>query len=238
MRYIFGKGIHVTYEEAINMIDASNWSDQVKRQMMTLYAGVDTFGYSGTLDILEQQIKANGGSEAEIKGMQTYVLNTRKKIEALGISITGIHMKGLLAIDDISTAIANMEKKNKRRRQKSTFGKIYWAESERRFKCNPSLHGTCGTTFRTSVAAKTQEEVEMKILHKIRDNMLHNMKVHGSDDNAQIACIKNAIDEVDNFKTIVDRQEILLLVDNIIDQANAKIQLLTNKKMKENINRE
>lgn len=238
MECIFGGGIHVSYEEAMKIIDASKWSDQEKLQMKTLYTGVDTFGYSGTLKILEQQIKVSGGNKTDIKGMQVYVQNTRMKIEALGISIASKHIKGILAIDDISTAIAIMEKKNKRRRTKCKFSKVDWVASENRYKCNPTLHNAYGNTFRTCLGAKTQEQAEMMVLYKIRDNMQQNMKVHGSDIAAQIVCIKNAIDEVSNFKTVVDRQEIHLIIENMIDQAKARIKLLTNKKTKEVINYE
>ena len=52
VKELFGSGDHVTYDEAMRILEDSSYKEDEKRRLKSLYASIDTFGYSGTMEIL------------------------------------------------------------------------------------------------------------------------------------------------------------------------------------------
>lgn len=185
-------------------------------QLKVLYASVDQVGFAETLKNTEQMIKKNGGGADEIQDMKTEMVSRRKKIEALGISIVPLRTNGMSRLEDMNTAIDNMAKKNVKPRRKGKFCSIEPDIKNNRFRCNPTYHFPNGQTKRVSVAGKTREDAEMAVLEKLRELLRKNINNAQGDYIMQIAYIQNAMIDVENFKTIIERPEMLNILDDVI----------------------
>ncbi len=230
MKAMFGTGIHVSYEEGIRIIENSYYSEDDKLQLKVLYASVDQVGFAETLKNTEQMIKKNGGGADEIQDMKTEMVSRRKKIEALGISIVPLRANGMSSLEDMNTVIDNMAKKNVKPRRKGKFCNIEPDIKNNRFRCNPTYHFPNGQTKRVSVAGKTREDAEMAVLVKLRELLRKNINNAQGDFDMQIVYIQNAMVDVENFKTVIERPEMLAILDDVIRQMNNQIRLLENKK--------
>ena len=230
MKAIFGTGIHVSYEEGIQIIENSHYSEEDKVQLKLLYASVDQVGFPETLKYMEQLVKKKGGKADEVQKMEQEIVSNRRKIEALGISVVPLRVNEMSHFEDINTAIDNMAKKKPKTRSKGKFCSITPDIKNNRFRCNPTYHFPNGQVKRVSVAGKTREAAEMAVLEKLRDLLRENTNNAKGDYDMQIAYNQCAMKDVENFKTVIERQEMLDILDDVIRQIKNRIQLLENKK--------
>ena len=70
----------------------------------------------------------------------------------------------------------------------------------------------------------------MAVLEKLRELLRKNINNAQGDYDMQITYIQNAMVDVENFKTVIERPEMLAILDDVIRQMNNQIRLLENKK--------
>lgn len=232
VKELFGTGFHVTYDEGIRIIRDSPYGEDEKLKLQILYAGVDMFGYSGTMEVL---VKQYGWDEAGCKKMMDA---SRRKIEALGISMaalsmTDVEMIGVTKLESIGDILQKQWDAGNVRKSKGAFGGMRYDAANGRWRCNFRYHDAAGATHRTTIAGKKgepREVVEMKVLCFIRENMRANMKATAGNPQEQIRCQELAKEEIQRFRTVVTRKEMLATLDDCIWQIESHIQKRASKK--------
>jgi hypothetical protein len=225
MKLLFGCGIHVTYEDAVHIIDYSKYSDTDKLNLKILYANVYTFGLPKTLEYIESLVKQNGGNKEAIK---TLIKKRKNQIEALGISVAGLtddeasHLSknSLVNINDV---IQDMFKAKSARPPKAKFCRIRYDATNKRYKCNPTLHNENGNKKRLSIAGKTVKEVEMNVLQKIKINLNNSLRMNKNDLKATRDTLLMTLQDVENFKTVVDRPDMIAILEDVLFQLNNRL---------------
>lgn len=241
MKFLFGSGVHATYDEAIRVIDSSKYPRDVKLNLKLLYANADTFGYAKTLSNLVDLAKGHGADDKTVNIMQTLIDKRRKQIEALGIAIAGLNDKVApqvekTVLNNINDSIQKMLKAKIARRSKGSFCRFSFDAPNKRYRCNPTLHDINGKR-RISVAGKSLEEAEMNVLYKIREFLNANLRIHKNDEAARRNCLIVTRQDVEHFKMVIDRPEMLAILDDVLNQLNGRINTIdapiTNVELKE-----
>lgn len=235
VKELFGSGYHVTFDEAMHIIESSPYGQDEKRRLKSLYASVDSFGYSGTIKILADQ---HGWDEAVCKKIMN---QCRKKVEALGISIVGLSLEdveltGRTRLESIADILQKEWDAGNVRKSKGVFGEMKYDARHGRWKCNFTYHDAAGASHRTTIAGRkgeAREAVEMKVLGFIRENLKKNLKATAGRQQEQIDCMELAKHEIQRFKTTVIRKEMLVTLDDCIWQIDSRINKIgTSKKDK------
>lgn len=228
IKELFGSGDHVIYDEAIRIIEDSFYGQDEKRKLQILYASVDTFGYSGTLEMLINQY---GWNEIDCKKMMNQY---RKKVEALGISIVGLPLEdaellGRTRLQSIADILQKQWSAGNIRKSKGIFGGMIYDAAHGRWKINFTYHDSAGVSHRTTVAGRKgegREAVEMKVLEFIRDNLKKNLKATAGRQQEQIQCLEHTEDEMKKFSTTVTRKEMLATLDDCLRQIENRMKKL------------
>lgn len=226
VKELFGTGVHVAYEEGIRIIRDSSYGEDEKLRLQILYASVDMFGYSGTMEVL---VKQYGWDEAGCKRMMEA---SRRKIEALGISMVGLSLEdvkmiGRTRLESIGDILQKQWDAGNARKSKGAFGGMRYDAANGRWRCNFRYHDSAGASHRTTVAGRKgepKEAVEMKVLVFIRDNLKKNLKATAGRQQEQIHCLELARDEIGKFRTTVTRNEMLSTLDDCLWQIENRMQ--------------
>lgn len=232
IKELFGSGDHVTYEEAMRIIEGSSYKEKEKWRLKSLYASIDTFGYSGTMEIFINQY---GRNEADCKKMMN---QCRKQVEDLGISIVGLSLEdaemiGQEKLESIADILQKKWDAGNVRKSKGAFGGMKYDAAHGRWKINFTYHDATGASHRTTVAGKkgeSRETVEMKVLGFIRDNLKKNLRATTGRQQEQIHCLELAEDEIKKFRTTVVRKEMLSTLDDCLWQIENRIKKAATKK--------
>lgn len=228
VKELFGSGDHVVYDEAIRIIEGSSYGQDEKRKLKLLYASVDTFGYTGTMEILINQY---GWNEIDCKKLMN---QCRKKIEALGISIAGLSLAdaellGRTRLESVADILQKLWDAGTVRKSKRAFGGMRYDPVHGRWKINFTYHDSAGVSHRTTIAGRkgeAREVVEMKVLEFIRDNLKKNLKATAGKKQEQICCMELAKDEIQRFRTTITRKEMLSTLDDCLWQIDNRIKRL------------
>lgn len=227
MKLFFGTGDYLTYEEGVARIYASNYDLQTQNTMGAVYAYVDSYGYSALLGELEQTIKANGGTDADVINKHKEIAQIRKQIEALGIAVTTIHnvasMKGIgTLLDDELTARAKPRKKHKF----SEIKPVKEPSGRIRYMCKPTIQSEIGEFKRTTIASSvggSREECEVNVFEKIRSNLNTYYQSLAGKPEEQIKCCEGAYYDYERFRTIVQSKTVRNDVDLMLDKIATRI---------------
>lgn len=233
VKELFGLGDHVTYDEAMHIIEVSPYGQDEKRRLQLLYASVDSFGYSGTIKILADQC---GWDETVCKKKMN---QCRKKIEALGISIAGlsledVELSGRTRLESIADVLQKEWDAGNIRKSKGAFGGMKYDARHGRWKCNFTYHDAAGASHRTTIAGRkgeTREAVEMKVLEFIRENLKKNLKMAAGRQQEKIHCLELAKHEIQRFRTTIIRKEMLATLDDCILQIDSRIKKISTSKI-------
>lgn len=210
MKIFFGEGMHVTYEQAMAKIIKSRYSDMVKHELMILYTGSHKFGFQNILEILLETAKSQGVEKSELVKLKKNIIQKRKKIEVLGISIVGITSEeaeymGVGSLKNINTLInqATIEKSSKR--QKSKFAKVYYVEKEGRYKCNPSIRDARGNVSRSQLTDKDENKLKDKVLALLINTCKENLYAVKGNKLLQQQVLKQTIKDLIGFLSTIER---------------------------------
>lgn len=227
MKLFFGIGDYLTYEEGLARIYASKYDLNTQNFMGAVYAYVDSHSYSALLEFTEQQIKASGGTDAEVKSKHKEIAKARKKLEVLGISVAPVHdmasMKGISTLlDEELTARAKPHKKHKF----SEINPIEEPSGGVRYMCKPTIYSSAGKYQRTTIASSvggTREECEIKVLEKIRSNLNTRFKSFAGQPAEQIKCCEDAVYDYERFKTIVKSKMVKKSICEMLEKISVRI---------------
>lgn len=227
VKELFGTGFHAAYEEGVRIIGDSPHGEDEKLRLQILYASVDMFGYTGTMEMLVRQY---GWDENNCRKMMDVC---RKKVEALGISMAALSLEdveviGGTKLESIGDILQKQCDAGNAKKSKGTFGGLRYDAANGRWRCNFRYHDAAGATHRTTIAGKkgeTREDVEMKVLCFIRDNLRANRKAAAGNLPQQIRCLEWARDEIQRFRTIVTGKEMPAKLDHCIRQVEGCIQI-------------
>ena len=232
MKLFFGTGDYLTYEEGVTRIYASKYDLLAQNAMGAVYAYMDSHSYSVLLDEVERKVRDNGGTDADVKSKHQEIVNIRKKLEVLGISVAPV--KGKEIMKGISTLLDDEVQVREKPRKKHKFSEIkpVTEPSGRvRYKCKPTIFSETGEFKRTTIASSvggTREECETNVFEKIR----HNLNVRYQSQNGQlderIRCCKDAYSDYEKFRTIVQSKTVQADIDQMLCKISERI-----KKLKE-----
>ena len=227
MKLFFGVGDYLTYEDGLARIYTSNYDIDTQNLMGGIYAYASSHGYSAVLEFVEQQIKASGGSDADVVKKHKEIAKARKKLEALGVSVASVH--DMEAIKGISTLLDDELKVRAKPRKKHNFCEITEKDvksGKKRFVCNPTIYSDTGVFKRTCVASSTggtREERELKVLEKIRKNLNKRLDASVGQLEEQIRCCEDASYDCERLSTIVKSKMVQKYIAEAQKQLTDKI---------------
>lgn len=227
MKLFFGTGDYLTYDEGLARIHASKYDQQTQNKMGVVYAYADLFGYSALLDKVAQAVKANGGSDADVKSKHKEIAKIRKQIEALGISVAAVH--DVASIKGISTLLDEELKARAKPRKKHKFSEIKPVKEPSgriRYMCKPTIYSETGEFKRTTISSSvggTREECEGNVFEKIRCNLNIRYKSFSGQPKEQIKCCEDACYDYERFRTVVQSKTVRKDIDLMLDKISRRI---------------
>lgn len=218
MKTFFGSGAYVSYEEAMELIDASLFPQDEKQYMKILYTGAYKFNlYPFVDDILSAGTK-EGLPYLQIKN---HIKKAVKQIESLGIAVGGLSQAELSQIqvqqvENINTYIDKMFVPVTKPNGKSAFSKIFPIENGRRWKCQPVLRDYRGNGQRYQKTGIAPAVVEKKVLNLIYEVMKENLsKVSTPEEQNRI--LLQTKDEAERYATVVRTKQGMANVCEFLD---------------------
>ena len=227
MKLFFGTGDYLTYEEGLARIYATKYDLDTQNLMGAVYAYVDSHGYSALLEFVEQQIKASGGSDADVSNKHKEIAKIRMQIEALGISVAPV--QNVASMKGISTLLDEELKAREKPRKKHKFSEINPAKEPSggiRYMCKPTIYSEMGEFKRTTIASSvggTREECEVKVYEKIRSNLNTRYQSFLGQPEEQIKCCEDAVYDYERFRTIVQSKKVRKDIDLMLDKISRRI---------------
>lgn len=227
MKLFFGTGDYLTYEEGLARIYATKYDLDTQNLMGAVYAYVDSHGYSALLEFVEQQIKASGGSDADVSNKHKEIAKIRMQIEALGISVAPV--QNVASMKGISTLLDEELKAREKPRKKHKFSEINPTKEPSggiRYMCKPTIYSEMGEFKRTTIASSvggTREECEVKVYEKIRSNLNTRYQSFLGQPEEQIKCCEDAVYDYKRFRTIVQSKKVRKDIDLMLDKISRRI---------------
>ena len=227
MKLFFGTGDYLTYKEGIKRIYSSKYDLKMKNAMGAVYAYSDSFGYSALLDEVEQIIKANGGTDADVSNKYKEIAKIRQKIESLSISVSPV--QGVASMKGVSTLLDEELRARAKPRKKHKFSEIKPIKEVSggiRYMCKPTIYSETGEFKRTTIASSiggTREECEVKVFEKIRSNLNTRFKAFKGQPEEQIKCCKDAVYDCERLNTIVKSKTVQKYIFEAQKQLTEKI---------------
>jgi len=224
MLLLFGKGDYLSDTEALSRIYQSKYSEAVQDDLSIMYENIKCVGYQKYIETEIGILKVQGASKCEIEETIKSIKAKRKKLEDIGISIATTEIAP--ALTNINTLLEQQMIKTKKPRKKGKFGAIYEVpepSGKTRFKCNASLYNFDGTKKRYSVASSvggTREECEKKIYKTFIKVFNNNISIAGNNREAFIDCYEYALEDLENFKTVITSADVITTVDDCIKKIN------------------
>lgn len=140
------------------------------------------------------------------------ILDARKNIESLGISVAGlqegeVQMIGKDALPNINQLVRQIKVDKEIKREKSNFAKIYPEGS--RFRCNPTLHDFNGKGVRKSLAGRSVEELEETIAMNLYLSLKRNIaQVVEGDAESEARVLSQSLEEFKGFMGQAESQKV------------------------------
>lgn len=220
IKLFFGTGTYVKLHDAYKKIEESKHSTEYKAVLKRM---LREFSINGINFIIKNEIEQEYVDEKEVKKQ---IQKCIKDIEMLGISPVCIvegqisrlgDIENLKGIYDllIENSVIKPEKKIK-----AQFGKIYEDEDHCRYRCNVSYHNADGERIRKSMANKEKSILEDSILNELIKVHKNNLEVTQGNDISRKLIIENTIRDISNFRTTIERKDLL----NKIDATLAELQ--------------
>ncbi|MGN0318302.1 MAG: hypothetical protein ACI4E1_10280 [Lachnospira sp.] len=224
MKWFFGKGAYVSYEDAMALIDASSFTQDEKLYMKIMYTGAYRFNLPQFLDGVW---KAYVGNEINWIQVQQHVKETIKQLETLGIAVGGLSKAELSQIqvnrvENINTYIDMMFVPVVKAGGKGVFSKIAPIEKGRRWKCQPVIHDITGNSKRHQITGITPRRVEIKVLNLLQEEMLKKLSVVTSVEE-QKSILLQTKEQVEKFATVLHTKEGMADVCEFLDRLTKMI---------------
>lgn len=224
MKWFFGKGAYVSYEDAMELIDASSFTQDEKLYMKILYTGAYRFNLP---QFLEGVWKAGVGNEINWIQVQPHVKETIKQLASLGIAVGGLSKAELSQIqvnrvENINTYIDMMFVPVVKAGGKGAFSKIALMKDGTRWKCQPVLKDYKGIGQRYQKTGITPAVVEKKILKLIYEVMKGNLsKVSTPEEQNRI--LLQTKDEAERYATVIHTKQGMADVCEFLDRLTKMI---------------
>ena len=227
IRLLFGTGDFVPYEEGLEMIRSSPYSETEKRYMELLYKRVEQEGtYKKAVELMYHNCIVAGGN-TDYDDLRKSINILRKKIESLGISVVASHTGK--KVDGFDKLIKNEVQKNRKPRKKSATGKLIACRQPNgkvRYQSNMTLHMPDGTTKRETLFGKVGEnydDADYSILCKLRDKMHENRKGLGNNRQAHIQYLCGFLEDLEKYQTLEHSERMQKNIAAAIQQVREKI---------------
>lgn len=237
IRLLFGTGDFVPYEEGLEIIRNSRYSETEKRYMELLYKRVEQEGtYKKAVELMHHNCIVAGGN-TDYDDLHKRINILRKKIESLGISVVASHTGKKM--DGFDKLIENEVQKNRKPRKKSATGKLIACRQPNRkirYQSNMTLHLPDGTTKRGTLFGKVGEnydDADYSILCKLRDKMLENRKKLGNDRQAHIQYLQGFLEDLRAYQKLnhcnTMQKNILDAIEQVEDRIS-RLQIQNNER--------
>ena len=220
---VFGTGDYVTLNEGKQIIEDSQFSEADKKRMVLLRLQVCNLGYAGAVQWL---MNSKGKTEKE---SISYIRIYRRKIESLGISMIEMSnddavVLGTGRVPSLGKIMQEQYRNSKSRKSRGEFASISYDYKYKRYTCDPTLHQADGSKSRVYIAGlknESRESVEIKIIKRIGENMVKNLKSCGGSKEAQVRCYGYTRKELMDYRTTVNTAKTIGNIDDWIKKIDA-----------------
>ncbi len=208
MKTFFGTGTYVAYEEAMELIDASTFTQEEKQYIKLIYTGA----YKFNLYPFVNQVWIAATKEGiPALPVQAHIRESIKKIESLGIALGGLSQDELLKcgvkqVENINIYIDKMLVPVTKANGKGEFSKIALLKDGTRWKCQPVLRDYKGEGKRYQKTGITPAVVERKILKLIYGVMKENLAMVTTPEE-QNRILLQTKDETERYITVIHTKE-------------------------------
>lgn len=217
LEVFFGSGKYVSYREGMKIIDGSRYSESMKQFLKIVYTASTNYGFQYFMkDCMEHEQEMGGGD------VRKDLLDARKKIESLGISVAGlsqdeVQMMGKDTLPNINHLVRQIKVDKEIKREKAHFAKIYLEAKNKRFRCNPTIHDFDGKGIRKSFAGGSMEELERTIAQNLYLSLKQNvLQVADGDIETETRIIQQSLKEFEGFMELAENQRVREIAGTII----------------------
>lgn len=216
LKVFFGAGRYVAYSKGMEVIEGSRYPAEAKEYMKIVYTASTREGFqkmlSGAVALAQRE-----GLDGE--RVRRDMLEARKKIEALGISVAGLFDSEVQAIQkdalaNINYLMQQIKVDKEIKREKASFAKIY--PENNRFRCNPTIHDADGRGHRKSLAGRSYDELEGTVAKCLYQSLKANLQTVTGDNAAAARVMRQSKEELQSFVCQVENTSIKEVVQNLI----------------------
>lgn len=223
LKVFFGAGRYVACDKGMKIIEGSRYPAEAKEYMKIVYTASTKEGFQKMLSGAVALAQREGLDGDRVR---RDMLEARKKIEALGISVAGLLDNEIAAIQKDSLANINylvqqIKVDKEIKREKASFAKIY--PENNRFRCNPTIHDADGIGRRKSLAARSYDELEGTVARCLYQSLKSNLQAVTGDTAATARVMQQSRDEFQSFVCQVENQSVKEVVQNLIEQINVQL---------------
>lgn len=223
LELFFGFGKYVAYSKGIEVIRGSRYNDSLKQCMELVYTAATKYGFQ---HFLKSCLDDREIWDADIDCVRKDILDIRKKIESLGISVAGlleneVWIIGKDKLPNINQLVRKIKVDKEIKREKASFAKIYADTKNNRFRCNPTIHDFDGKGIRKSLAGGSVEELEVTIARELYLSLRQNVsQVVDGDTEAEARIIRQSLKEFEGFLELAGSQRVRKVVGAVITELN------------------
>lgn len=217
LELFFGSGKYVAYGKGIEIINRSRYGECMKQYMRIVYTAATNYGFQ---DFLMYSMKNGEKWDMDSDCVRKTILDARRNIESLGISVAGlqedeVQMIRKDALPNINQLVRQIKVDKDIKREKSSFAKIYPEGS--RFRCNPTLHDFNGKGVRKSLAGKNVEELEETIAKNLYLSLKRNIaQVVEGDVESETRIVLQSLEEFKGFMGQAESQKVREVIGTTI----------------------
>lgn len=221
LEVFFGSGKYVSYREGMKIINRSKYSEAMKQYMKIVYTASTNYGFQYFMKCCMEHKEDMGG-----EGVRKDLLDARRNIEALGISVAGlsedeVQMIGKDVLPNINHLVRQIKVDKEIKREKASFARIYPDSKNKRFRCNPTIHDFNGKGIRKSLAGESVEELEKIIAKNLYLSLKRNIsQVVDGDLEAEARIIGQSLKEFEGFMELAGNQHVREIVGTVITKLN------------------
>lgn len=224
LELFFGSGKYVSYNRGMEIIGRSRYSEIMKQHMRIVYTASTNHGFQQFLTYCMEHTQ-----ETDSKTARKILLDARKNIEALGISVAGlskdeVQMMGKDALPNINHLVRQIKVDKETKREKASFARIYPDTKNNRFRCNPTMHDFDGKGIRKSLAGGSVEELEETIARELYLSLMQNVsKIADGDVGTEARIIRQSLKEFEGFMELAGSQKVREAVGTVITKLNIRL---------------
>ena len=216
LKAFFGAGRYVAYDMGMELIEASRYPTEAKEYMRIVYTAATKEGFQKMLSGAVVLAQREG---LDIARVRRDMLEARKKIEALGISVAGLFHDEVQVIQkdtlpNINYLVKRIKVDNEIKREKASFAKIY--PENNRFRCNPTIHDADGTGHRKSLAGRSCDELEGTVAKCLYQSLKSNLQAVTGDTAATARVMQQSREEFQSFVCQVENPNVREIIQNLI----------------------